>query len=842
MSVITVSNTAQLMSALKSAKGGETIELEAGNYGSLYLNNLDYSSKVTITSADHSNPASISMLSLANSSNFTFDHLHFDYSYDKGDPTFENVVYARNCENITFSNSEFSGDIIQPGEGVPDLEGIGNNKGSPIEGFAVGSGVRFDGITGLTFVNNDINTFTDALLVSKSSDVVISNNDIHDNRQDGIKMAQVQNIEVSENQIYNLKPWTGPAGTTNTAIGDHSDLIQMFTNGTTQPSVNVVIRDNVLDSGQSAATQAIFMRNEQVDKGLAGNEMAYKNVTITGNIISNAHSAGITVGATEGLVISNNSLLKNPLVTSNMIPGIYVDGEAAVPSTNVTITNNVTGKISHSEYIQFADTSGNLIVDYTNPSAANYYANYYTNILAGVGDSANYQMIGNNNTGSALTHAVSPEDMYIHHVAGDGLAMNKLTFDIQSIMGVSKLDMSKAIVTWRFDDGSTAKGLSVDHVFAKVGTHTATVTISIPGSETVTINKVFKTETAVALDMKFEGTINDMSQIANAAKLVGTAHFEKGRDGDALRLEKGSYVKYAANLEIYGNKSFTISVDFKKDAADSMIGSYRLISFMGGTTIRVGKDEIRLDYSLKDGVIGNATVKVPINDAAWHDLDIVFNGDKGTLTLYLDGKSVLVKSGLSDGQMEKGTWEFSVGDMYSPTGEFKGLIDNVNFLRGEQLPGGKVDPYAELNKITGTDAADKIYAGATNDYILGGSGNDYIRGGKGNDVINGGLGKDQLYGDDGADIFVLDNILSRDTIRDLNFAHGDKIDISALLEKFDPLQDALSDFVKVKDFMKGSVMSVDTDGAANGAHYVDVLVTELKLDLNDMIAKQQLIT
>ena len=42
-----------------------------------------------------------------------------------------------------------------------------------------------------------------------------------------------------------------------------------------------------------------------------GLEMYYQNITIENNVIYNAHSHGITVGETDGLTISNNTILHN---------------------------------------------------------------------------------------------------------------------------------------------------------------------------------------------------------------------------------------------------------------------------------------------------------------------------------------------------------------------------------------------------------------------------------------------------------------------------------------------------------------------------------------------------
>ena len=90
-------------------------------------------------------------------------------------------------------------------------------------------------------------------------------------------------------------------------------MIQVFTNGTDTPSTDLVIRGNILNSGDSkAASQSIFMRNEVVDSQGAGRGMYYSNILIEDNVIYNAHANAIWVGYADGLSIRNNTILHNP--------------------------------------------------------------------------------------------------------------------------------------------------------------------------------------------------------------------------------------------------------------------------------------------------------------------------------------------------------------------------------------------------------------------------------------------------------------------------------------------------------------------------------------------------
>ena len=62
-------------------------------------------------------------------------------------------------------------------------------------------------------------------------------------------------------------------------------------------------------------------------------------------------------------------------------------------------------------------------------------------------------------------------------------------------------------------------------------------------------------------------------------------------------------------------------------------------------------------------------------------------------------------------------------------------------------------------------------------------GSDILVGGSGNDILMGLGGEDLLTGGAGADTFRLTDALAADTITDYNYASGDAIDLSALLDQ-----------------------------------------------------------
>ncbi|MDD3021985.1 MAG: Ig-like domain-containing protein [Alphaproteobacteria bacterium] len=138
--------------------------------------------------------------------------------------------------------------------------------------------------------------------------------------------------------------------------------------------------------------------------------------------------------------------------------------------------------------------------------------------------------------------------------------------------------------------------------------------------------------------------------------------------------------------------------------------------------------------------------------------------------------------------------------------------------------------------IYGGDGNDTILSDGGNDQIYGGQGRDVIYAGNGSDLIVGGDGDDILFGGPGADIFRFDNIGDgKDTIMDFSTREGDVLYISALLEGYDPVSDAIADFIQVTQSRGQTTLSVDVNGG--GDHYTEVasLVGVKNIDLDTMI-------
>jgi T1SS-143 domain-containing protein len=95
-----------------------------------------------------------------------------------------------------------------------------------------------------------------------------------------------------------------------------------------------------------------------------------------------------------------------------------------------------------------------------------------------------------------------------------------------------------------------------------------------------------------------------------------------------------------------------------------------------------------------------------------------------------------------------------------------------------------------------------------------------------NDILIGGEGRDTLFGGKGADVFLFDAIGEVDTVKDFDVSEGDVLDLNGLLENYDPVTDAINDFVYATESEGNTVVSVDTDGGGNVSEAVDVATLE----------------
>lgn len=607
MATITVRSLDELYQALAQANGGETIALAGGNYGDLFLAaksgfSLSFPGNVTITSADPGNPAIFSGMDIRDVSNLTFDGITFDYEFATGDALFNRPFQVTSSNNITIRNSTFDGDVAT---GVSEID----------DGYGYGFALGVRDSSGVTLENNEVFEFYRGFVVSDSNDVDVRANDIHTIRMDGLNFSQIDGVVIADNYLhdFNVSP--------NSL--DHRDMIQFWTNGTTEPSRDILITGNHLDIGTGGYTQSIFMRNDQVDRGLAGPEMFYVNVEITNNIIVNAHQHGITLGETDGVIIRNNTVLHadgdNPdgLDNSVEIPRITV----AEASKNVQIIENITSAIGG--YANQADwtISSNAFVQDQDASALGYYGDVFVGSSLQMVDGMHAfvalpgGMIDTLNAGAAETRAgvQGAELMASFHIKTDPDNPALRSFDASTTTVNGEPLPEGTTYVWSFGDGQIGTGARVNHTYSDGGAYNVALTIRMPDGRSDRIETPVDVAGAALLDMRVDGHFTNFEAGVETAVNVGGA-----ATPDGIRLGVDG-----------------LSAQVERQYVDRLIQT----------------DEFRIDMSLKADVIGtkgevfrlHGTIVTSVTNTG--ELSVLIKkADGTTATLTTDG------AGLSDGQ------------------------------------------------------------------------------------------------------------------------------------------------------------------------------------------------
>ncbi|MEZ5813825.1 MAG: Ig-like domain-containing protein [Alphaproteobacteria bacterium] len=169
------------------------------------------------------------------------------------------------------------------------------------------------------------------------------------------------------------------------------------------------------------------------------------------------------------------------------------------------------------------------------------------------------------------------------------------------------------------------------------------------------------------------------------------------------------------------------------------------------------------------------------------------------------------------------------------------------------LNGGGGNDWMEGNKgndtLNGGDDNDILLGDEGDDILNGGAGDDFLSGDIGADTLNGGAGTDTLYGGAGLDTFVfqgvgiLDGNLNR--VVDFSQTDNDVIRLVDILEGYDPITDAIADFITLSETVSHTYISVDRDGA--GTNYASAQVVRIEnvtgewSDISDMIAQGDLV-
>lgn len=465
-----IGNRADLIQAIRAARGGERIVLAPGEYGTILLRaEPKAATPLTITSADPTRPATFTGADVVGARGLTLANLRFEYRFKSGDRVNFRPFSFRNVEALRIQDSEFRGDVA-------------SNTNSAADGFGTGIGLAVTDSRDVWIERSRFTRWHRGAVFSSVSGLNVLENHVTRLRSDGMNFVAVNNVVIARNHIHDFE--------TVLSTGDHPDMIQFWTTGTNKPTTNVVIRDNILDSGAGPWTQTIFMRNEEVDNRRAGQEMFYRNIEISNNLIRNAHLHGITVGETIGLRIANNTILQ--AVAPNHANDVTVPRINLRPeSLDVRVENNIAP-------LQPAMQPGwisvnNLRVQRVFPHAKDFYGNFFVDALApGNVPLSKLRLlpdapVGPSGASIARFDAkpAAPTLLVNSRPLSPGRGAEHQLEAAGAFGPNGPISLDGAILSWSVNGAAIGQGRTLKHRFPQAGLHSVSVVATLPGGSQI---------------------------------------------------------------------------------------------------------------------------------------------------------------------------------------------------------------------------------------------------------------------------------------------------------------------------------------------------------------------
>tara|TARA_R110002051_G_scaffold146786_2_gene219570 strand:+ start:49234 stop:50490 length:1257 start_codon:yes stop_codon:yes gene_type:complete len=364
--VVVVAGPQELSGALRAARTSEvstTLQLQPGVYPPFNLKNV--TAPLRLEAANPDEPPRLTGLIVTASADVSFANIVFDFVYDAGkSKMWTSAFQFENTKRLVFDRVVVDGDLM-------------TGSGTDGDGYPAGRGLSFKRTQNVTITDSEISGFWVGLSVMESSNFTLTNTQLYGMRKDILILTQVQDVTIDGNYFG--------AFNRSFAFDDHPDMIQMWTGRTTAPSERVTIRNNVFNSGLGPWSQTIFFANDKVSKGEAGPEMYFRDLVIENNMIINGHLNGLVVGETQGLRISNNTLVRNfksnesGMSDALATPRIRVAGR----SRDVVIERNVAASLPEAPVGGDWNISGNAIVQGTERLSAGYYGAVFVDALSG---------------------------------------------------------------------------------------------------------------------------------------------------------------------------------------------------------------------------------------------------------------------------------------------------------------------------------------------------------------------------------------------------------------------------------------------------------------------------
>ncbi|MBL8553962.1 MAG: right-handed parallel beta-helix repeat-containing protein [Phenylobacterium sp.] len=264
MAITTVSTTAGLVSALKAAADGDTIQLGSGTYSAVSLKDLSFANGVTITSQTPGAPAVITDMTLSGTRGLTFQDLEFAARFGDG------ISYrVESCQNLVFQRLDVHGSLDRN----PSNDGLG---------FLIRNSAN------VTVRDSEFRELDSGISHLNDEHLKIVGNSFHDLQMDGVRGGGSSWVTISGNRF---RDFFREATT-------HADAVQFWTSGVTTTAHDIVVSNNSVVRGDGLYIQGIFFGDES--------GVGYDHVAISGNLVVGEAIAGISVTGAHDVTVTDN--------------------------------------------------------------------------------------------------------------------------------------------------------------------------------------------------------------------------------------------------------------------------------------------------------------------------------------------------------------------------------------------------------------------------------------------------------------------------------------------------------------------------------------------------------
>lgn len=659
---IVVRNNEELLIALKNATGGEVIYLrnKLTPYQLVWKPTEKFypDTNVTIMSESSSDVSIFSRFHVSNVNNLTIKNLEFTPANKIGNL---NLISISNGQNINVENNTIKGRATDFAE----------NRSM----FLNNTGFFARSVKNLVFNNNQVSNLSFGVIMFGSTqdtvnkNIKIINNTIKYIQGDSIRIVQSQGLLIENNSITNL---LGSAQSVN-----HTDMIQFWTTNTHAPSKDITIRNNFLHSGDVNLTQSIFMRNEMVDLGLATSNMFYQNISIENNIIFAPHHHGITVGESNNLNISNNTVLYN----YNGYP------ESSAPKINVNPSSTDTRVYKNIVAKGEGDDFDNFYVQRNNPDAVNYYGDTFINALSGSLATKQGLMIqppqlkrisgygARASVINPITIATTPRIIYSQTNTPYQYAfVGKYSSDATGFL------KDRKNFTWTFPNGIVKQGGGVKHTFNGAGKYKVILTLmgeSEPISTTMFV--IVPSNTLFDLDVSSVELTDKSANGVGVQLRKDTTIVVDDENNQLIKFTPTSYVELDRNtLNIFERKE--IGIEFEINLTRLPLNESQIFSIHQSSSIALlpsGNIKVELFNNKNDSFIVRSLGQ-PLIQNKWYKIKVTYSSITKKAKLYINNELV-DRTNVFGYTKGREFWNPKIGKYFKPS--FKGylkyfIIDN----------------------------------------------------------------------------------------------------------------------------------------------------------------------